>query len=109
MREAVEQGQIVPYFSADHRLPNWQRSPSGITCTLAKRPRHYWARRVHASHHALNLEGRLIEAMCRKAQASAASAMVAAGVSLSINVSAGLILSETFSDRLAKTLGRYWL
>ncbi|CAM2197165.1 protein of unknown function [Paraburkholderia kururiensis] len=47
--------------------------------------------------------------MCRKAQASAVSVMVAAGSSLSINVSAGLILSETFSDRLAKALGRYWL
>ncbi|MFX1737383.1 hypothetical protein PXJ20_31165 [Paraburkholderia sp. A1RI_3L] len=38
VREAVEQGQIVPYFSADRRLPNWQRSPSGITRTMAKRP-----------------------------------------------------------------------
>lgn len=76
---------------------------------MAKRPRHHWARRVHASHYALNLEGSLIEAMLRKAQASAVSAMVAAGSSLSINVSAGLILSETFSDRLAKALGRYWL
>lgn len=107
VREATEQGRIIPHFQpiVDCRtgkvhslelLARWPDSPGAIGpdafMPIVTR---------------LNLEGGLIEAMLRVAQAPSISAMVGAGASLSINVSARLILSEAFPDCLANALGRY--
>lgn len=107
VRQAIEQRRIIPYFQpiADcstgkvhslELLARWPDSPGAIGpdvfMPIVTR---------------LNLESSLIETMLRVAQAPSVSAVVDAGASLSINVSARLILSEGFPDCLANALGRY--
>ncbi|WP_114811212.1 EAL domain-containing protein [Paraburkholderia kururiensis] len=107
VREAVERGHIVPHFQPiiDSRsgsvhslelLARWPDAPGSIGPDV-----------FMPIITRLNLEGSLIETMLRGAHAPNVFAMVSAGASLSINVSAGLILSEAFLHRLSNTLGKY--
>ncbi|SDE26064.1 EAL domain, c-di-GMP-specific phosphodiesterase class I (or its enzymatically inactive variant) [Paraburkholderia lycopersici] len=107
VRKAIAQGRIVPYFQpivncrsrSAHSLELLARW-SGALDTIG--PDRFMPVITH-----LNLDRSLLEALLRGAQAGIVSAFVEAGASLSINVSARLMLSEDLPVCLANALGRY--